>query len=290
MNVSKNTIHYKRFLIPYRIYGSGETCLVCINGAQMSMGIWRPFITKFSKKYRVVIFDFPHQGAGEIISEPFHITFNEQIKCVEQVMNHITHYRSLHVFGASWGAVMAAAYATNNPGKVDKLILGSCAIKRNKKLNKIISAGLDYCSREEENKLGNLLISGFGESIPDSLKKKIEEQFFTINPRHLEAFCYQSRFLLKNHLTDIVDLSKITATTLIVYGDKDEVSDLADVYSLQDKIQGAELTIIKGIGHFLHLEDSSVMDVYDNFFASNSISIAADKYGAFSHCPSQIPL
>ena len=267
MDITKNTIEYKRFIIPYRVYGSGKTCLLCINGAQMTMGIWRPFITRFSKKYRVVIFDFPHQGAGEIISEPFHISFEEQMECVKQVMNQVTHYDSLYVYGASWGAIMAAAYAANNPRKVDKLILGSCAVKANEKLNDIVTMGIDLYKDKEANKIGNLLVSGFGESISDTLKNKIEQQFFKIDPRHLEAFYYQSSFVLKKKLVDIVNLSAISATSLIVYGDKDEVSNLDDVYMLQNEIKDSKLTIIKDIGHFLHLEDKSVMDVYDEFFA-----------------------
>ena len=266
MDITKNTIKYKRFVIPYRVYGSGKTCLLCINGAQMSMGIWRPFITKFSKKYRVVIFDFPHQGAGEMLSEPFHISFDEQVECIEQVMNQITHYDSLYIYGASWGAIMAAAYAANNPSKVDKLILGSCAIKGNEKLNNIVIQGINYYYKEKTGKLGSLLINGFGKSVSPALKKKIEQQFLRIDPRHLEAFYYQSNFVLKKKLVDIVNLSTISATSLIVYGDKDEVSDLNDVYMLQNEIQNSKLAIIKDIGHFLHLEDRSVMEVYDEFF------------------------
>lgn len=269
MEVTKNKIRHKRFIIPYRVYGSGETCLLCINGAQMSMGIWRPFISQFSKKYRVVIFDFPHQGAGEIVSEPFRISFDEQVECVEQVMNQITHYDSLYIYGASWGAIMAAAYAANNPSKVDKLILGSCAVKGNEKLNDIVTRGINYYHKEETGKLGSLLINGFGKSVPPALKKKIEQQFLKIDPRHLEAFYYQSSFVLKKKLVDIVNLSTISAASLIVYGDKDEVSDLDDVYMLQNEIKNSKLTIIKDIGHFLHLEDRSVMDIYDEFFASS---------------------
>jgi|GEM_PF-2989397 len=58
MNIIKNEIKYKRFLIPYRVYGESDTCLLCINGTQQTMGVWRQFISMFSKKYKIVLFDF----------------------------------------------------------------------------------------------------------------------------------------------------------------------------------------------------------------------------------------
>jgi len=277
MNVTKDIIEYKRFTIPYRIYGSGKTCLLCINGAQMSMGIWKPFIRRFSHQYKVVIFDFPHQGAGKINSEPFLISFNEQIECVEQVIAQITDYDSLYIYGASWGAIMAAAYAANSPHKVDKLILGSCAVKGNEKLNDIIIKGINYYNNGESGRLGSLLIEGFGKSISPTLKKKIEQQFLGIDHRHLKAFYYQSSFVLNKKLVDLVKLSRISAPSLIVFGDDDKVSDLNDVYSLQSEIKNSRVTIVKGIGHFLHLEDSSVMDVYDKFLASDSTGTQSAK-------------
>jgi len=268
MKIIKDTLKYKRFTVPYRIYGTGRVCLICINGAQMTMGTWGQFIKRFSNKYRVVLFDFPHQGSGELLSEPYRLSFDEQLECIEKVINKISEYDSLYVFGASWGAVLALAYAARHPDKVEKQILGSCAIKSNKQLDNLVDKGIEYYRNEEGSRVAELLASELGGSIPDAYRQQIERQFRKINPQHAEAFYHHSRFVRESQLVDLVDLSKIKATSLLVYGDKDEICSTNDASFLHKSINNSKIKIIKDTGHFIHLENGAAMDVYDEFFES----------------------
>lgn len=269
MDVFKGSIYYKRFMIPYRIYGTGKTCLLCINGAQMTMGAWKLFIKRFSKKYQVVLFDFPQQGMGEILSRPFSISFEEQLECVEQVVNQIPNCDSLYTASTSWGAVIALAYSAQHPDLIDKQIIGSLAIESNEKLDEITRKGLELYRKEQGSKVGYLLANGLGGSIPDTLRRQIERQFKSISPSKSEAFYHHVLFVQKTRLEDLVDFSKITTTTLLVYGEKDEVCTMDDANFLQKKIKNAQLNVIKGIGHYLSLEDASVIEIFDDFFASS---------------------
>jgi pimeloyl-ACP methyl ester carboxylesterase len=269
MEVYKDTLYFKRFMIPYRMYGTSKTCLLCINGAQMNMGAWKLFIKHFSKKYRVVLFDFPQQGMGKILSRPFSISFEEQLECVERVVDQIPNCDSLYTASTSWGAVIALAYSAQHPDQIDKQIIGSLAIESNEKLDEITRQGIDFYKKEQGNKVGSLLASGLGGNIPDTLRRQIELQFKRIGPKQAEAFYHHVLFVQKARLEDLVDFSKITTTTLLVYGEKDEVCTVNDGNFLKKHIKNSHLNVIKGIGHYLSLEDASVIEIFDDFFASS---------------------
>lgn len=269
MNISKNTIEFKRFIVPYRIYGKGKICLLCINGAQQTMGVWRQFLSKFSKKYKVVLFDFPGQGNGKILTEPMRLSFLEQIECIEEVLKACESFNSLYIYGASWGAIMAAAYSAKHPDKVDKLILGSFAIRGNDNLTKIITEGLQLYDAGSPHKIADLLIDGFGDNIPSNLKSKIQRQFKEIPNDHFRCFYSHSEFVrsLKS-IDSLIDFSKITAKCLIIYGKNDTICDLKDVEILSKTIPNAEMKTLNNVGHFLHFETPSVMEIYEDFYDS----------------------
>lgn len=267
MKIQKNNIKYKRFIIPCRIYGEGDTCLLCVNGAQQSMGVWRQFISVFSKKYRVILFDFPGQGYGKILSEPKSISFTEQLECIEQVLSEAEPYKKLYIFGASWGAIMASAYASKYSAKVDKLILGSFATKGNDKLNDLITEGLRLYEAGEGHKGGDLLISGFGNNITNSLKKKIKHQFASMSEDHFRAFCAHSKFVRDTKdIAGIINFSAISAKTLLVYGKNDTICDYNDVKMLTSTMTNATMKTLDNVGHFLHFEDQSIMNIYYKFY------------------------
>jgi len=270
MDIIKDHINYKRFIIPYRVYGSGKTCLLVVNGAQMTMGACMSLVSRYAKKYRVVIFDFPHQGGGSVLSTPYYASFDEQMECIEQVLKQVV-FDSLYVFGGSWGATQVAAYAARHPSVIDKMILGSTAIKFNQNLVNIFLKGNAYYCNGRKDELAALMAEGFGETTtPLALRKQIQRQFSSMPSEHLEAFYAHCHFVYDAIFEDLVDFSKISCETLIVYGEKDDVYDLGDVLALQDRIKGCRLSIFKGVGHFIHLENTAVMKVYDDFYQNTS--------------------
>lgn len=165
---------------------------------------------------------------------------------------------------------MAAAYSAKHPTKVRKLILGSFATKGNDHLTEIITKGLRLYDAGSPHKIADLLIDGFGDKIPDNLKKKIQRQFQSIPDEHFRSFYSHSEFVrsLKN-IGDLIDFSKISAKSLMIHGEEDTICDFDDVKSLSEKIPNAQLITLRVVGHFLHFEEQSVMDIYDRFYDSN---------------------
>lgn len=80
----------------------------------------------------------------------------------------------------------------------------------------------------------------------------------------MQSFYEHGLFVISSKsLSDIVNLQAIKAKTILLNGEKDTIIDLDDVKFLASQIPGCELRIIKGVGHFLHMESEKVLDIYE---------------------------
>ena len=50
----------------------------------------------------------------------------------------------------------------------------------------------------------------------------------------------------------------------MIYGENDTIIDLEDVRFLASQILDCEVKIVKGAGHFLHMERQDVFDIYED--------------------------
>ena len=90
--------------------------------------MWHSFVRRFSQSYRIVLFDFPNQGAGRIVEGSFYLSLEEQVDILEAVVNAVSGEDQLTVCSASWGGVVAMAYAVRHPQRLKSLILASIGI------------------------------------------------------------------------------------------------------------------------------------------------------------------
>ena len=79
MPLMKGKLDVQRFVVPYRIYGERKCTLVFINGIMQSMAMWHTFVRRFSQSYRIVVFDFPNQGSGRVVSGSAQLSLDEQV-------------------------------------------------------------------------------------------------------------------------------------------------------------------------------------------------------------------
>jgi pimeloyl-ACP methyl ester carboxylesterase len=98
----KGQLQIKRFIVPYRVCGSGGPHLVCLNGIQQSMAMWHTFIRRFSSNYRIVLFDFPGQGKGHVLSGSTKTFLEEEVEILEAVIE-AAGVNDITFCTASWG-------------------------------------------------------------------------------------------------------------------------------------------------------------------------------------------
>jgi pimeloyl-ACP methyl ester carboxylesterase len=266
--IAKGEIETGRFVIPYRICGSGDQSLVFVNGLQQSMAMWHSFVRRFGRSYRIVIFDFPNHGKGRIISGSDDVSVDEQVEILDAVTNAANIADQLTICSASWGGVIAAIYAIRHPGKVQRLILASMGTRANDKMIEMITAGFGI-ALEDRVQIADAIIKTFGDNLPPSMKRKIFLQFEQMSQTGLEAFQRHGLFVLSvRELANAVDVREIKCKTIVVHGEKDTIVDAQDAVFLASQIPNAEFRTIPEVGHFLHLEDESILDIYEDILAS----------------------
>jgi pimeloyl-ACP methyl ester carboxylesterase len=264
----KGKLNVERFIIPYRVYGGGASSLLFINGVQQSMAMWHSFVRRFSQSYRIVLFDFPNQGGGRVLEGSSSLSLEEQINILSAVIQATCAEDQLSVCAASWGGVVALAYAAKYPARLNSLILASIGTKANQKLIDMITKGLET-PEIDRLQVAETIIESFGRELPAAMKKRIVGQFQRMDTEAFQAFFeHGSTVLSVRELSKVVDVSKVFCKTIIVYGENDAIVDLEDVRFLSSQMPRSELRIIKDVGHFLHLEKDELLNVYEEILAS----------------------
>jgi pimeloyl-ACP methyl ester carboxylesterase len=264
----KGVLKTQRFLISYRIYGNSGPQLIFINGVQQSMGMWQTLVSRFAPNYRIVLFDFPEHGKSNIISGPSTVTLDEQVQILLAVMKETGINSDATICAASWGGVIAVAFAVKYPDKAKRLILASLGTKPNKKMVETIKNGAGVAMGDREE-MAQILLKSFGETLPSRIKQNIVNQFRNMREDKVKAFYEHGLFVISSkRLDEVVDLGKIKAKTILINGENDAIIDLDDVKFLASKIPNCELKILKNVGHFLHMESESVIDVYEDIISS----------------------
>lgn len=264
----KKELKIGRFIIPCRIYENNGPHVICVNGVQQSMAMWQTFISRFSERYRIVLFDFPGQGKSGVLSGPRQANFEEQVKILEAVMDETGVKPDATLCAASWGGVIAAAFAARFPHRIKRLVLASLGTKPNKNMVETIQKGASI-DMKDRDKMAEVIIKSFGKNLPLRIKDAIISQFRVMKEENIRSFYEHGLFVISSkRLSELVDLKEIKAQTILLNGENDTIIDLEDVKFLATQIPNCELRIIKDVGHFLHMEREDIMDIYEGILAA----------------------
>lgn len=262
----KGTIDCERFIIPYRVYGAGKN-IVCINGVQQSTAMWLSFIRYFHEKYKITLFDFPHQGKAKIKYGAETVPLDEEVEILHRVITELK-LKDPIVCSASWGGVIALSLALKYPEDVRRLVLASIGMRPGDKMRSAILDGINIQNNDRE-KMAGVLIENIGKRLPERIKNQIYTQFRTMPDTTLEAFSRHGlSVLFKGSLEKVLPLEQIRTPTSIVYGKEDSIINYDDARELARKLPDAEIITVDDTGHFLHLEDVQVLKIYEDILSS----------------------
>lgn len=264
---SKGRVDSGRFLIPYRVYGDVGPQLVMINGVRQSMGMWASFVHRFDAKYRIVLMDLPGQGKAQVRAGPINASLDEEVEALRAVIDAAA-ARDVTLCSASWGGVIALAFASRYPEGVRRMILGSLGTKPNQNMIQTIEAGGKVDVRDPAQ-TADVLIQSLGRNLPDRFKERIKRQFCQMSQESIEAFYQHGLFVISaGSIDDVIDVRKIQIETLLLNGADDPIIDIDDVRQLSKRMPNCMVRVVANVGHFLHLENESVLDVYDETLPS----------------------
>ena len=156
------------------------------------------------------------------------------------------------------------AFASQYHNEVKQLCLASLGTKANDAMVKTIQKGFQI-DPQNRQKMADILIESFGQNLPENVKNKIVSQFHSMSEENLRAFYEHGLFVVSTKkLGDLINLPSIKVKTFLIYGENDTIIDLEDVKFLSSQIPNSEVRVVKGAGHFLHMEQECIFDIYED--------------------------
>lgn len=238
-------IHIKDIDINYIQYGSGKKDIVLLHGWGQNICMMRPVGDLFQDNYRITILDLP--GFGESMEPKDVWTIEDYSEFLDEFLTEVK-VKNPILIGHSFGGRISICYSATH--KVEKLCLfGSPCIRKRKELTN---------KEKLFKKIKNL--PGMGQ-ISEIAKKYI-------GSRDYKAASTKMRQILVNVINQ--DLSeyakKITAPTLLIWGENDQEAPLEEAKELETIMKDAGLIVLPGT-HYAYLENlNQVYRILKEFF------------------------
>jgi len=186
-----------------------------------------------NKGYEVFVPDLPGFGQEPPPAAPWNI--NNYVGWVKDFAEK-NNLGRFFLLGHSFGGTVATKYVLHYPENIDKLFLAAAAGIRKKNVKKEF--------------LKN--ISPFFRSF--SLLKKIFYRFFVKSDYQYTSGIMREIYLniVKEDISGL--FSQVKVPTIIIWGNKDDITPIADAYFINKEIKDSKLEILPGVGHRIRLE------------------------------------
>jgi pimeloyl-ACP methyl ester carboxylesterase len=239
--------------ITYRITGAGEP-LVMIMGITGSKWHWLGFDRRLGEDFLAITFD--NRGVGETTAPEAPYTIPRMAEDTMGLLDAIGIDRA-HVFGVSMGGMIAQEIALRHPGRVKTLVLGCTHF-----------GGTGQILPPPEVYERAFIIAGKGaeQATRDILSVNLCRAFMGKRPDVVEELVrYGMEHRMKKHalagqLAAVSEhdtasrLQAITAPTLLLAGDADELIPPQNSIEMAERIPQAQITFLPGVGHMFWVE------------------------------------
>lgn len=275
-DLTYHDLHGER--LAYRVAGSGETLLL-VHGMAGSSETWRHVIPALSGQYRVLAPDLPGHGAsskprGDYSLGAYAATLRDLLKALD--------IKRATVVGQSLGGGVALQLAYQYPELCERLVLISSG-----GLGREVSWTLRLLSTPGAEFLLPLIappfVRSWGDAAGSWLGSKgvhaatVEEMWSA----YASLSDRQTRRAFLRTLRSVVDPGgqAVSATSRLylssempmqlIWGDRDPIIPVAHGRATHAAMPASRLDVLKGIGHFPHVEaPEEVVDIIERFMTS----------------------
>jgi pimeloyl-ACP methyl ester carboxylesterase len=223
----------------YRTRGQGEPLLMIMGYAGV-MDVWAPeLVEDLSHSYRVIMFD--NRGMGYSSGEDAPVSIRLMADDAAGLLEAL-HIESAHVLGWSMGSMVAMELAMDRPERVRKLVLYGSSID----MPAVIAAVDRMGAISPEALLPMLFPKAWVKSHP-GIFSRLPAPSIAPNPKVIA----KQRQALAGWSVDQSRLARIDKDVLLVVGEEDDVTPLAQGLRLAAIIPGAWVARFRGAGHWL---------------------------------------
>ena len=230
-NLTIKSVDIPDFKIVYAEGGTGDT-IIMLHGFGGNKDNWLYLAKYFTPNYRVIIPDLPGHGDS---SKPQNAKYNyeSQVKRLNLFAKELK-LTKFHLVGSSMGGNIAGNYAADYPEMVKTLALFdstgvNAPIKSEHFL--LLEKGINPLIIKDVNDYDKFLEYVFVKppKWPSFIKKYLAKQAMEAGPLNQKIYndMMIDRFILESKL------DKITAPTLIVWGDSDKIAHISSIQILR---------------------------------------------------------
>ena len=241
----------------YHEVGTGYP-LICLHGAGPGASGWSNFkhnVAVFAQHYRTFVVDMPQYGRSEkVVIKGGRLTFTAGV--LDEFMGQVG-VEKAHFVGNSMGGQVCMKMAVETPHRIDRMVvIGASPISfsvfapapvEGVRLIREYYQGKDGPTRAKMRWLLETLVYDRSR-VTDDL---VEERYAaSIDPESVELFTKappQNEDLF-------ADLGKITAKTLVIWGQEDRFGALDVGLLMAKRLQNARMYIFPKCGHWVHVE------------------------------------
>jgi 3-oxoadipate enol-lactonase len=228
--------------IAYARTGTGPPILL-MHGAEADRSMFAPLAAQLEQHLTVIAYDQRDSGDTRNPAVPY--TLDDMGDDAAALIKGLGLAKA-HVYGTSLGSLIAQSLAVRHPGLVDRLVLAA-AIRIGRTLTEIAPG---TAARMQE------LRADRAKNAEEIARIFYPEAHLAAHPEAIEPFRIQRRTPEQQQRraallgpTPLLDLSQITAPTLVIAGREDRVVPCAHSLSIAEEIPGAQTAILEGVGH-----------------------------------------
>lgn len=273
--------------IHYRDVGPRDApVLVLVHGFSASLRTWEPWVKNLSKDYRVLTIDLPGHGLSRCLD-----VSATGIPQFVDVIDQVTHNLNVDQFtlvGNSMGGHTAWSYALAHPERLDGLVLVDASgwpktgdeAESSPLVFKLLANPLARRVMKDIDMTG-LIRSGLEDSFADPalVTDAMVERYGALSraPCHREAILNLMTGRDDRSDASVEKLAAITAPTLILQGEKDNLVPATHAEKFHTAIAGSELKLYPDVGH-LPQEEAASQSVADlRNFLSTQVYVVSNE-------------
>jgi pimeloyl-ACP methyl ester carboxylesterase len=240
-------------IFSYLEQGTGHA-IVLLHGVGSGARSWRTVMPRLGRSFRVVAWDAPGYASSTPVDpeRPDPSDYAERLRLLVDALG----IDRFHVVGHSLGAITAARFAAEHPGRVTGVTL-ACP-----------STGHARLPQEERDKLRNARLGDLGKIGPremaklrgprlvsaqasEEVRQSVIETMALIRPDG-----YQQAVGLLSGADTRADLERLSDSVPVqfIYGDQDVITPPAGTLALATSRSAAAIHKIEGAGHAVYLE------------------------------------
>lgn len=229
--------------VVYEDVGQGEPILL-LHGWGSEGRFFAPIMNALKDRYRLIAPNFPGCGGSEIMDRPW--TLEDYEEFVLELLNKLE-IKDPVMMGHSHGGRVTLSLCAKGRVNPKKIVLLDAAGLIPKKTAKQKFRAKSFKAIKWVLTLP--IIKNFSADLLDKARKHYGSADYNAAPPVLRQTLVS---LVNTDLRDI--LPNIKASTLLIWGENDTATPLADAKIIESKISDAGLCVIKGAGHFAFAE------------------------------------